>query len=103
MSFDYLEAQLTADELIAEFGAAVTLSTQSGPVFDPVTGADITPSEPVSIAGVGVKLNYKSGEIDGTVILAGDCNLLLSTRATPLIGMVVTLAGETWRVIADDP
>ena len=103
MSFDYLDAQLTADELIAEFGAAVTLSTQSGPSFDPITGAAVTPSAPVSISGVGVKLQYKSGEINGTTIIMGDCKYLLSTRQVPLIGMVVVLAGETWRVIAADP
>jgi hypothetical protein len=103
MSFDYLDAQATADELIAEFGATVTLSTQAGASFDPITGAAITPSAPVSISGVGVKLQYKSGEIDGTTIVMGDCKYLLSTRQTPLIGMVVVLAGETWRVISADP
>jgi hypothetical protein len=103
MSFDYLDAQATADDLIAEFGAPVTLSTQAGASFDPITGAPVTPSSPVNITGTGVKLQYKSGEIDGTVILVGDCKLLLSTRQVPLIGMVVVLAGETWRVIAADP
>lgn len=103
MIFDYLDAQATADELIAEFGAAVTLSTQAGSMFDPITGAAVTPSAPVSISGVGVKLQYKSGEIDGTVIIMGDCKYLLSTRDTPLIGMIVEFAGETWRVIAADP
>jgi hypothetical protein len=99
MSFDYLEAQATADELIAEFGAPVTLSTQSGPSFDPITGAPITPSSPVSIAGVGVKIPYKVSEIDGAVIIMGDCQLLLATRQIPLIGMVTTLGGDLWRVV----
>jgi len=99
MSFDYLDAQLTADQLIAEFGATVTLSTQAGASFDPITGAPVTPSSPVNITGTGVKIPYKVGEIDGTVIIMGDCQLLLSTRQTPLIGMVTTLGGELWRVV----
>jgi hypothetical protein len=99
MSFDYLEAQLTADELIAEFGAPVTLSTQAGASFDPITGAPVTPSVPVSITGTGVKIPYKVGEIDGTVIIMGDCQLLLATRQIPLIGMVTTLGGDLWRVV----
>jgi hypothetical protein len=103
MSFDYLDAQATADELIAEFGAPVTLSTQAGASFDPITGVPITPSEPVTISGIGAKFAYKSGEINGTTIIMGDCKYLLSTRQTPLIGMVVVLAGEAWRVIAADP
>lgn len=103
MSFDYLGAQATVDELITEFGAPVTLSTQSGSIFDSITGAAVTPSAPVSISGIGVKLQYKSSEIDGTTIIMGDCKYLLSTRDTPLIGMIVVLAGETWRVVAADP
>jgi hypothetical protein len=99
----YEKEQALADRLIAKKGAAVTLSTQSGPSFDPITGAAVTPSAPVSISGVGVKVDYKSGEINGTTIIMGDCKYLLSTRQVPLIGMIVVLAGETWRVIAADP
>jgi hypothetical protein len=99
----YEKEQALADRLITKKGAPVTLSTQAGASFDPITGAPITPSAPASIGGTGVKLNYKSREIDGTVILAGDCKLLLSTRQAPLIGMIAALAGETWRVIAADP
>ena len=103
MSFDYLELQGVADDGIGEAGAPVTLSTQAGASFDPITGAPITPSEPVTISGIGAKFAYKSGEINGTTIIMGDCKYLLSTRQTPLIGMIVVLAGETWRVIAADP
>jgi hypothetical protein len=99
MSFDYISARAVADSLIAEFGAPVTLSTQSGPAFDPVTGAPITPSAGASITGAGAKLNYKAAEIDGSVIQMGDCKLMLSTRQTPLIGMTTTLGGELWRVV----
>jgi len=95
----YEKEQALADRLIAKKGAPVTLYTQSGPAFDPITGAPITPSAGASIIGAGVKLNYKAAEIDGSVIQMGDCKLLLSTRQTPLIGMTATLGGELWRVV----
>lgn len=96
----YLADQATADELIAEFGAPCTLSTQTQTGFDGLGNPINTPS--VSITGTGVKLNYKTGEIDGSVVQMGDAKLLLSTRQVPLIDMRLTLAGETWRVVGID-
>lgn len=94
----YLPQQATADRLIAKFGAACTLSTNPSAEYDGL-GNPIAVA-PYSIDGVGVKLNYKSGEIDGSTVLMGDAKLYLSTRGKPLIDMRVTLAGETWRVVA---
>lgn len=97
----YLPQQATADRLIAKFGAACTLSTNSSAEYDGL-GNPIAVA-PYSIEGVGVKLNYKNGEIDGSVVIMGDAKFLLSTRAVPLIDMRVTLAGEVWRVISVSP
>lgn len=94
----YLAQQATADRLIAKFGAACELTTNGTAEFDGL-GNPIAVA-PYSITGTGVKLNYKTGEIDGSVVLMGDAKFLLSTRDVPLIDMRVTLAGETWRVIA---
>ena len=96
----YLEDQALADELIAEDGAACTLSTNPSAEYDGL-GNPIAVA-PYSIEGVGVKLNYKSGEIDGSTVIMGDAKLYLSTRGKPLVDMRVTIAGETWRVIGID-
>lgn len=97
----YLADQATADELIAEFGAPCTLSTQAQTGYDGLGNPINTPS--VSITGTGVKLNYSKSEIDGSVIQMGDAKFILSTRAVPLIDMRVTLAGEVWRVVSVMP
>lgn len=97
----YLADQATADELIAEFGAPCTLSTQAQAGYDGLGNPTNTPS--VSIGGTGVRLNYSKSEIDGSVVQMGDAKFLLSTRAVPLIDMRVTLAGETWRVVSVMP
>ena len=93
----YLPQQAAADRLIAKFGAACTLSTQAQTGFDGLGQPISIPA--VSITGYGVKLNYKTSEIDGSVVQMGDAKFLLSTRSRPLIDMRVTLAGETWRVV----
>lgn len=97
----YLADQATADELIAEFGAPCTLSTQAQTGYDGLGNPISIPA--ASITGTGVKLNYSKSEIDGSVIQMGDAKFLLSTRAVPLIDMRVTLAGEVWRVISVSP
>lgn len=97
----YLADQATADELIAEFGAPCTLSTQAQTGYDGLGNPINTPA--VSISGVGVKLKYDIAEIAGSVIQMGDAKFLLSTRAVPLIDMRVTLAGEVWRVVSVMP
>lgn len=96
----YLPQQATADRLIAKFGASCTLSTQAQTGYDGLGNPTNTPS--VSISGTGVILPYKKSEVDGSLVQMGDAKFLLSTRAVPLIDMRVTLAGETWRVIAVD-
>lgn len=93
----YLADQATADELIAEFGAPCTLSTQAQTGYDGLGNPINTPS--VSIGGIGVILPYKRSEIDGSLVQMGDAKFLLSTRAAPQIDMRVTLAGVIWRVV----
>ena len=97
----YLADQATADELIAEFGAPCTLSTQAQTGYDGLGNSINTPS--VSIGGIGVILPYKRSEIDGSRVQMGDAKFLLSTRAVPLIDMRLTLAGEVWRVVSVMP
>lgn len=97
----YLPQQATADRLIAKFGAPCTLSTQAQIGYDGLGQPINIPA--TSIGGTGVKLNYKTSEIDGSVVVMGDAKFLLSTRAAPLIDMRLTLAGEVWRVISVSP
>lgn len=105
----YAEMQATAQELLEDFGAPVTLTKEAiaGVGYD----ADGNPQAPipaVSVSGVGARLNYTGDtkqafvEATGTVIMTGDCRLLYKGGA-PEIGMVVTLSGIKWRVVAFMP
>lgn len=105
----YAEMQATAQELLEDFGAPVTLTKEAAPGggYD----ADGNPQAPipaVSVSGVGARLNYTGDtkqafvEATGTVIMTGDCRLLYRGGA-PEVGMVVTLSGVKWRVVAFMP
>ena len=98
MSFNYTKSAATAKRLLAKFGQPLTLSlpdtVEDGPPG--VTGTTIAGR---SITGVGVKLDYDNREIDGTVIQTGDARVLLeATSEPPENGMLLTIAGNEWRV-----
>jgi hypothetical protein len=101
MSF-YANAFNTAKSLLTKYGQVVTLSgSSSGGSFDPATGEPTTETIE-TVSGVGALFGYKTNEIDGTIILAGDSKLTMSTTGTPTVGMTTTLNGSVWRVMAVD-
>ena len=100
--FDYSEARATAEAIIGEFGESATLSkpgTDAG--YDPNTG-DPVPSTPGSYVNglVTPLLSYKSSEIDGELIQAGDSYCFFHSDEAPGIGMVLTINGHDWRVVS---
>lgn len=105
----YTEMQATAQELLEDFGAPVTLTKEAiaGSGYDS-NGNPQAPIPAVSVSGVGARLNYTGDtkqafvEATGTVIMTGDCRMLYKGGA-PEIGMVVTLSGVKWRVVAFMP
>lgn len=104
MAFNYPKTAATATALLAKFGQAVSVARGSG-AYDPNTGT-ITGSVTQTAVGVGVALDYKQGEIDGTLVMAGDRRILIAPRLsiTPTTGDTVTLAGGSiLRVMASKP
>ena len=100
--FDYGEARETAEALIGEFGESATLAkpgTDAG--YDPNTG-DPIPSIPGSYVNglVTPLLSYKSTEIDGELIQAGDSYCFFHSTEAPAIGMILTVNGLDWRVVS---
>jgi hypothetical protein len=75
--FDYAETKADADELIAEFGQAGTLSrpTSTGPTYNPTAGA------PASYPVTFVVTDFDVREIDGARIKATDKKVLLANGA----------------------
>lgn len=86
MAIDYDEIADGALEAIEEAGQAVTLNIPgSGGGYIP--GQGVVPANPATTAeGIGVLLDYKQHEIDGTTIMHGDQKLLLA----PQIAVVPT-------------
>lgn len=99
MSF-YGELALTADDLLKEFGQAVTIRTQTPGEYDPETGTSAI--TPVDTVGNGCVFDYGTNAIDGTMIVQGDKQLLLSPvgMATPDIGSIAIIGDDQWNIVS---
>lgn len=97
----YARLQATAERLIAKYGQAGTV-TRLGPP-DPVEGGDPVETDyPAKL----VPMQYEAKEIDGTVILAGDAKIYISSvglAVEPKPGDIVSASGKTYRIVNGDP
>lgn len=98
MSF-YSDMAATALELLTEFGAAVTLPRTTGGSIDPIDGYTVAGSD-ASVTTTGLLLPYKDSMIDGTRILSGDKELVLSNEQAPLPSDKPTIGGENWSIVS---
>ena len=82
MSFDYSELAATALELLTEFGGDVTRRSYTAGVYDPATGL-VTPTT-ADTTRQGALFDFGAGKTleRGTLIQAGDKQLLLDATAT---------------------
>lgn len=104
MAFDYADLALTADELLAEFGAAATLSRTVAGGYDPETG--ISAPQSVDVQNItAVCIDYDAKFIDGTLIIRGDKQVFMSAKdaTLPLAGDRFTWQGGEYSVIAVTP
>lgn len=104
MSFDYAVMALTADELIAEFGAAATLSRTVAGGYDPETG--ISAPESVDVQNItAVCIDFDAKFIDGSLIIRGDKQVFVSAQdvTPPAAGDKFTWQGAEYSVIAVTP
>jgi hypothetical protein len=102
MSF-YDDIAATAVELLAEFGAPVTLTSVATGSYDPATGQGAT--TPTNYPATGVKLDYEQREIDGTNIRSGDQRVYLAPdlAVTPKTGDRLTVGASVFQIIASRP
>lgn len=101
MAFDYAEIAQVAHEILAEFGSAAVLTKTSAGEYDPDAGA--ASLAPTNYDCTAVVLPYEDRHIDGTLILRGDKQAMLSAvslSAKPSPGDVLAWAGAKFRVIA---
>lgn len=104
MAFDYADMALTADELLAEFGAAATLTRTTAGQYDPETGTS-TPESTVTQAITAVCIDYEAKFIDGTLIIRGDKQVFMSAKGVtpPAAGDKFTWPAAEYSVIAATP
>lgn len=105
MSFDYIETATDVDELLDEFGQEVTLRTVTTGDYDPATGS--ASSSSVDSTGTGAEFDFGlhlSGAsfTAGTVIVAGDKQLLLSPVGIPepQQGSFAIIGSVIWSIAA---
>ena len=90
-TFNYAEMRDVAEELIAEFGqvGAIRRSTQSGPSYDPV----VTDTD---YACQLVEMKIDLSKVDGTLVLASDRMVYVSTQ-----GLTIDVTVSDKLVIAE--
>lgn len=75
---DYAKAAVRADQSLRRKGAAVVLRRPAPSEYDPEIGG-IPPGGPdTDYTGTGIKFDYDAKMVDGTSILRGDQQMLLS-------------------------
>lgn len=103
MSFDYTEVAALADELLQEFGQAVTITTRAAGAYDPATGAaSVTETTQAGTGALFDIIALRGGEqnADGSAVLTTDKQLLLSPYTTGGAAITPPVADST-RVLVD--
>lgn len=101
MSFDYTSLATVADELLTEFGQAVTIGRNTAGAYDTSTGSATVTTE--SEDGTAAVFDYSPSQRfrAGGLILDGDKHLLLSSVgiSEPRPGDIVTIGSVDWAII----
>lgn len=98
MSDFYLKLAATALKLLAKFGKPVILKRETGGSNHPITGVITAPVD-ASVTTTGLIKPYPEKMIDGTRILEGDRELVLSSEHEPLPGDRPIVNGEELTIV----
>lgn len=95
----YDNGRLLAEKLITKFGAPATVYTPAQDGGTDPFGQPKPDTPRVDINGIATgKLSYTNDEIDGTIVLEGDCYIFFHTDGAPTVGMYHDVNGDTYRV-----
>lgn len=99
-SFNYLKLLRTANSLIERFGGAVSVNRPGGVVVE--QGREkVIPSSTFDV--VGVQVDYKASEIDGSRVVSGDVKFLCKASPEIRVGDMFALPSGDKRVINTNP
>ena len=94
----YSDMAATANALIAEFGAPITLKRKTAGTLDKVTGIE-TGATTSTLTPNGLVTQYKANVIDGTRIQGGDRLVILDNSQTPVMTDQVLVGVEYWNIV----
>jgi len=101
----YTRLQATANRLLKGKGQSLTLTKITAGTYNPATGG-FTGAGTSTQTAYGAIFDYGTKQIDGTLIKAGDKQLLLSAFKTdgtaltaPVLGDTVTIGGVTYTLV----
>lgn len=99
-SFNYLKLLRTANKLIDRFGGSVDVHRTGGVVVE--GGSEkVIPSS--TFAVVGVQVDYKASEIDGSRVISGDVKFLCKASPAVKVGDMFALPEGDKRVVNTNP
>ena len=101
----YTRLQATANRLLKGKGQSLTLTKVTAGTYNPATGG-FTGEGTSTQTAYGAVFDYGAKQIDGTLIKAGDKQLLLSAFKTdgsalmaPVLGDTVSIGGVTYTLV----
>lgn len=100
MAIDYQRMQARTTRMLRQNGMTYNV-TRKGSVT--VIGGVEHKTEAVRFTAVGVKTEYAPGEIDGTVIVNGDVQIVFTAEQEIKIGDVVDIDGTAYRIVKPNP
>ena len=101
----YARLQSTADKMLKGKGQSITLTKITAGTYNPATGG-FTGAGTSTQTAYGAIFDYGTKQIDGTLIKAGDKQLLLSAFKTdgsaltaPVLGDTVSIGGVVYTLV----
>lgn len=96
---NYANLQATSRRLLAKFGQSMTLTQETGSVYDADTGS--VTSTTVTTIDNGVILPYSNGIQNATdsLIQQGDAQVLIQVSVLPKPNDKLTIKSEVWTII----
>lgn len=90
----------TAARLLTTYGDPVSVVFESGGDIDPATGVVTDPVTETPTSAYGYLSRYRTSDVDGSVIQAGDIRLILEKLSRkPNKGERCTADGATYRIM----
>lgn len=93
----YNEMAATALELLAKFGAPVTLQRVTIGAYDPATGSASNSTS--NLTTTGIVRSYASKQIDGERVKVGDKEVVLSNEQAPLLSDKILVGSVPWSIV----